>query len=181
MAETFERIDEKHADFIKNQHVFFVASAAADGHVNLSPKGLDCFRVLGPNQVAYLDVTGSTNETAAHMLADGRITFLFTSFTRNPLNLRIYGKGHIVRPDSPEFEELAKHFPSHPGTRQFIVADIHKVTTNCGYSIPEMELVRERPTLGKWAEAKGEDGIIEYQKKNNTRSMDGLPTGIEAD
>lgn len=181
MAETFDHINEKHVAFINNQHVFFVASATSDSHVNLSPKGMDSFRVLGPNRVAYLDITGSTNETAAHMLADGRITFLFTSFAKKPLNLRLYGKGHAVHLKDDAFEELAKNFPSYPGIRQIIVADIHKVTTNCGYSIPEMELVRERPSLIKWAENKGEDGIKAYQKENNTRSMDGLPTGIDED
>ncbi|RMF11706.1 MAG: pyridoxamine 5'-phosphate oxidase family protein [Alphaproteobacteria bacterium] len=174
MAEFYDEIPDKLAVFIEQQPIFFVATAAAGGRINLSPKGMDSFRVLGTRQVAYLDLTGSGNETAAHLQHDGRITVMFCSFSRNPLILRLYGHGTTVQAGSERWNRLAPQFPDYPGARQIIVIDVVSVQTSCGYGVPEMKLIRERPTLAKWAEAKGEDGLAEYRRKNNAVSIDGL-------
>lgn len=174
MAEFYDHIPDKLAAFIAEQPMFFVATATADSRVNLSPKGMDSFRVLGQNKAAYLDLTGSGNETAAHLQHDGRITVMFNSFTRSALILRLYGRGINIMPDDPEWPELAQHFPDYPGTRQIIVIDVEQVQTSCGYAVPEMELVRERPTLIKWAEKHGPDGLADYRRDNNRVSIDGL-------
>lgn len=158
--------------------MFFTASACATGRINLSPKGMDSFRVLGPNLCGYLDVTGSGNETSAHLKNDGRITIMFNSFTRNALILRLYGKGRVVRPHHEGFAELAAKFPELPGARQIILIDVESVQTSCGYGVPEMELKSERQTLRKWAEGKGEDGIEVYQREKNAVSIDGFDAGL---
>lgn len=142
----------------------------------MSPKGLDSFRVLDPNRVVYLDLTGSGNETAAHVTENGRITFLFCSFDREPMILRLYGTARVVLPGTPEAAEFAEQFADLPGLRQFIVADIATVKTSCGFGIPLMELVEERDTLTRWAMSKGDDGLAEYRKEKNSVSMDGIPT-----
>ncbi len=177
MAEFFESIPDKLAAFIAEQPVFFVATATVDSRVNLSPKGMDSFRVLGPNRVAYLDLTGSGNETAAHLQHDGRITVMFCSFTRNPLILRLYGRGTAIAPGDGEWDALAGQFPDYPGARQIISITVESVLTSCGYGVPEMDLVRARPTLAKWAEAKGKEGLDDYRRDNNTKSIDGLEIG----
>lgn len=178
MADFFETISPDHARFIDEQPLFFVATAplAAGGHVNLSPKGLDTFRVLAPDRVAYLDLTGSGNETAAHLQENGRITFMFCSFGRRPLILRLYGTGRAVAPDDPAWDELIDRFPDVPGARQLIVADIGLVQTSCGYAVPRMTLDGQRDTLVRWAEAKGDAGLAAYRAEKNARSLDGLPT-----
>lgn len=165
---------------IEQQPLFFVATAPLDpsGHVNVSPKGLDCLRVLDPTRVAYLDLTGSGNETSAHLLENGRITFMFCAFDGAPKIVRLYGRGWTVQPDSAEWANLATGFPSYPGIRQIIVADISRVQTSCGYAVPLMEYISERDTLLRWAVAKGEETLIEYRQEKNTRSIDGLPTAI---
>ena len=175
MAEVFDRISDKLATFIARQPVFFTATATADSRVNLSPKGMDSFRVLGPNQAAYLDLTGSGNETAAHLAHDGRITIMFCSFGRNALILRLYGRGQAVLPNDPRWADLIGLFAAIPGTRQIILIDVERVQTSCGYGVPEMTLNRERPTMVAWAEKKGEAGLADYRYKNNRSSIDGLP------
>jgi hypothetical protein len=180
MAKWYNDITPELQKFIEAQHLFFVASAplSADGHVNLSPKGLDSFRVLSPNRVAYLDFTGSGNETSAHLKENGRITFMFCAFEGPPRILRLYGRGQALRPDSERWNELVGHFTLSLGARQIIVADIDKVQTSCGYAVPLYEYQGDRDTLNRWAEAKGEDGILDYWQEKNTCSMDGLPTSI---
>ncbi len=177
MATVHPAITAELADFIRQQPLFFVASAPLDphGHVNLSPKGLDCLRILDPHTVAYLDLTGSGNETAAHLAENGRITLMFCAFADPPKILRLYGRGHAVIPDAPQWPSLSAQFPAYPGTRQIIVAEIERVQTSCGYAVPLMDLVAQRPTLIRWAEAKGPDGIAAYQREKNTTSIDGLP------
>lgn len=164
-------------DFIEKQHIFFVATAprADTGRINLSPKGLDSFRVLGPTTVAYLDLTGSGNETASHVEENGRITFLFCSFDREPLILRLYGHARVVLPGTPECDDLETVFDSLPGLRQYIVAEIATVKESCGFGIPLMDIVAERDTLTRWALSKGEDGLAEYRREKNSVSMDGIP------
>ncbi len=164
--------------FIERQHVFFVATAPArtDGRVNLSPKGMNTFRVLAPDRVAYLDLTGSGNQTAAHLLDNGRITFMFCAFDGKPLILRLYGTGQAIRPDSPDWPALAAHFELMPGTRQIIVADITSVQTSCGYGVPLLNYQTDRDALIKWAEKKGPKGLVDYRQAKNCASIDGLPT-----
>lgn len=162
--------------FIRDQPLFFVASAplAADGHVNLSPKGLDTFRVLSPRRVAYLDLTGSGNETSAHLAENGRITILFCSFTRNPLILRLYGQGRVVQPGDAEWADLAPRFPGYPGIRQAIEVEVTRVQTSCGFGVPRLEHGAQRATLLDWAESKGPEALRKYRAQKNARSVDGL-------
>ncbi|MGD8326219.1 MAG: pyridoxamine 5'-phosphate oxidase family protein [Sphingomonadales bacterium] len=179
MADFFEELEDKHIAFIEKQPMFFTATAAENARINLSPKGMDSFRVLGTNKVAYLDMIGSGNETAAHLLADGRITIMFCSFDRNALIMRLFGRGRMVQPDDPEWGQLIPHFNALPSIRQIMVMGVESVQTACGWGVPQMELVGERPTMSKWAENKGADGLKLYKKEKNSMSIDGLPTGIQ--
>lgn len=160
--------------------MFFVASAplSGDGHVNLSPKGLDCLRVLTPNRVAYLDLTGSGNETSAHLRENGRITLMFCAFIGPPQILRLYGRGETVLPGSDQWAELRPLFGEYPGARQIIVAEISRVQTSCGFAVPNYEYVGQRETLIRWANAKGDDGIETYRSESNARSIDGMMTPL---
>ena len=180
MATQYDRITPALQSFIKAQPLFFVATAplSEHGHVNLSPKGYDTFRILTSHQVAYLDLTGSGNETSAHLAENGRITFLFCAFGGTPQILRLYGKGETVLSGAPRWEELVAHFPSYPGIRQIILASIHLVQTSCGYGVPLLELQKDRETLARWATSKGEEGLVEYRGINNRKSLDGLPTPL---
>lgn len=180
MAEFFDALEPAHEEALESAPVFFVATAASEGRINLSPKGMDSLRVLSQKQIAYLDLTGSGNETAAHILANNRITLMICSFTRKALILRIYGQARSVKPRDADWQELRSQFGDFPGVRQIFVIDIDSVQTSCGYAVPQMELVAERQTLVKWAEGKGEDGLIDYRKTKNTVSIDGLPTGLNS-
>lgn len=182
MAKAFSVLEQSHRDFIARQHLFFVASAAATGHVNLSPKGLDSLRILNATSVAYLDLTGSGNETAAHLLADGRLTLMFCAFDGAPLILRLYGQGKSLFRGSADYEQLlASAFGAvePPGARQIVCLDIERVQTSCGYGVPLFSFSGDRPSLERWAEAKGEDGLEAYRQEKNRVSIDGFPTGIE--
>jgi hypothetical protein len=181
MADFFPELDDKLQAFIAEQAMFFVATAPESGRVNLSPKGMDTLRVIDSRTLCYLDLTGSGNETAAHLRQNGRITIMWCSFGSAALILRAYGTGRAARPGTTDFERLKGLFPDMPGTRQIMVIDIDEVQTSCGYAVPQYELVRERPTLLKWAERKGEDGIREYWSRKNLRSIDGLETGMADD
>lgn len=176
MGRVFAEIDDRNAEFIRNQRVFFVASAplSADGLVNLSPKGLDSFAILDPTTVAYLDLTGSGIETFAHLRENGRITFLFCAFEGPPRLLRLYGRGEAIEPGDPEWETLAAHFPQHPGARSIVRARLHRIADSCGYGVPQYTFESERTQLHEWAERKGETGIREYKRANNATSLDGL-------
>ena len=174
MAEFFAELSDAHRAMIAAQPVFFVATAAADARINLSPKGYDCFRVLGPKRVAYLDLGGSGNETNAHLLADGRITLMFCNFRQPAQILRIYGTGRPVVPWDREWEELAAHFTLLPGTRQVFDIAVESVQTSCGYGVPLMTLERERPTLLKH-HARADPGEWAGKYKRRRASIDGLP------
>jgi Pyridoxamine 5'-phosphate oxidase len=176
MGRVYKSITPELRTFIEAQHVFFVATAPSQtsGHVNLSPKGMDTFRVLGLTCVAYLDLTGSGNETAAHLTQNGRITFMFCAFEGKPQILRLYGRGRVARPADPEWDRLATLFPELPGTRHVIVVDLMRVQTSCGFGVPLMEFSQERDALIRWAEAKGEQGMREYRELKNRMSIDGL-------
>ena len=178
MAKFYDSILEQHKEFIDKQKMFFVASAplSADGHVNLSPKGIDSFRVLSDSSVAYMDIVGSGNETSAHLLENGRITFMFCAFEGPPNILRLYGSGRTVLPADAEWPELACHFKLQLSTRQIIAADIHKVQTSCGFSVPLYEYTGERDHAEKWALNKGAEGLEAYKAEKNRISLDGLPT-----
>ncbi|MEO7768551.1 MAG: pyridoxamine 5'-phosphate oxidase family protein [Ferruginibacter sp.] len=162
-----------------NSNTFFFVSTAPlsrEGHINLSPKGLNCFRVLSPFKCAYMDLISSGNETSAHTLENSRITFMFCSFEGSPNILRLYGKGFTVLPGSKEWDEYASYFIIYPSTRQIIVAEISKVQTSCGFGVPLYNYEGERKIHFEWAEKKGESGLQEYIKTNNLQSLDGLPT-----
>jgi hypothetical protein len=183
VGKVFDHITNKLQTFIRKQHLFFVATAplAADGHVNLSPKGMDCFRILSPNRVAYLDMTGSGNETSAHITENGRITFMFCAFEGSPMIVRLYGSGRTVLRESPEWNELVGNFTLFLSARQIIVADIHRISTSCGYAVPRFDYVTERDTLVKYWVAKGEEAVPKYQRAKNSASIDGLPAPLCAE
>jgi len=176
MADFFDALEQKHIDFITAQAMFFVATAPKSGRISLSPKGLDSFRIISPTEVAWLDYVGSGNETAAHLLDDGRITIMFNSFSRNALILRLYGRGKSHAPGSARFNDLMPLFNDSLGIRQIFTIRIDSIQTSCGYGVPVYDLVEERKTLGKWCEKKGEQGLRDYFEEKNRTSIDGLPT-----
>lgn len=178
MAKFFKELDHELNEFISRQLLFFTASAPTSGRLNLSPKGMDTFRVITNNTVAYLDLTGSGNETAAHLAENGRITLMFCSFSKNPLILRLYGNGKVIRPSNTQWTELKALFPDLAGARQIIMIHIDSVQTSCGFAVPMFESQQERPVLKEWAEKKGQAGIEQYWQEKNLTSIDGLPTGI---
>jgi hypothetical protein len=180
MAKFYETISEDLQAFIRAQHIFFVGSAPSNGgHINVSPKGMDSFRIISESRVAYLDLTGSGNETSAHISENGRITIMFCAFDGAPNILRLYGKGQTVLPGTAAWADFSQHFTIFPGTRQIIVVDIYSVQTSCGYAVPLYDFVEQRQTLVKWAENKGDDGLAKYHCDKNFVSLDGLPTPLK--
>jgi hypothetical protein len=177
VAERFSMISDDLARWWAEQPLFFVATApsGSDGHVNCSPKGLDTLRILGPQRVAYLDLTGSGVETIAHLRANGRITLMACAFNGAPRISRIYGAGTVHALGTPEFDELAARFPDLPGARAVIDIAVDRVTTSCGYAVPLMDLVGDRDRLLDWATAKGDDGLVAYRSSKNAISIDGGP------
>ena len=171
-----DHITPDHEAMIARQAVYFIATAANEGRINLSPKGLaDTFRVLGPNRVAYLDLGGSGNETHAHLAADGRITIMMCNFEQPALILRIYGRGRPVLPQDADWAELAGHFTLLPGTRQIFDIAVESVQTSCGWGVPVMQLDTERETLVKY-HAQSDPAKWEAKMAGRTSSIDGLPT-----
>lgn len=181
MAKFFEMLNPKLIEFIARQKIFFVASAPNAGRVNLSPKGGDSLRVLGPKTVAYLDFTGSGAETAAHIRENGRLTLMFCAFDGEPLTLRLYGQGEVVRPELPAWAGLKAHFPDYIGARQIVLLHVDSLQTSCGAGVPLFGYAGERGELLEWAEKKGEAGLREYRQQKNRLSIDGLPTGLGGD
>lgn len=181
MGKKYPAMTDEQQEFIRRQAVYFVGTAASDGRVNISPKGLDTLRIIDPNRVVWLNLTGSGNETAAHLREQDRMTIMFCSFDENPKILRLYGHARAIHPREAQWDELAGLFPSIPGARQVIVMDIDLVHTSCGYGVPLYQLVGQRETLVTWAEKKGEDGIRQYWKDRNETSLDGKPSGILAE
>ena len=175
MAKFFPRLDKALRDFIAEQKIFFTATAPAGGRINLSPKGMDTLRCLDDRTVAYLDLTGSGNETAAHLSENGRMTVMFCSFSAQPLILRIYGRGRVVLPGDEEWAALRPHFPELPGERQLVVIEVESAQTSCGFAVPVYELKEERQMLVDWTLKKGEDGLRDYRREKNRVSIDGLP------
>lgn len=177
MAKTFDAIDQTLAAFLEAQPIFFVATGplAADGLLNLSPKGLDSFRVLDPRTVAYVDLTGSGVETIAHLRENGRIVVCFCAFTGAPRIVRLHGRGEVVEPDDADFPALAARFPTYAGTRAVIRIHLTRIGDSCGYSVPRMRLEGERDQLTLWADHKGPQGLDDYRAEKNRTSLDGLP------
>ena len=180
MATFFQTITPAIQEFIRAQHLFFVASAplSASGHVNVSPKGLDSFRILSETRVAYMDLTGSGNETSAHIAENGRMTIMFCSFEGAPSIVRLFGTGRTVLPTDTEWDGLMAQFTPRPGIRQINVVDVHMAQTSCGYAVPLMTYAGERDTLDRWAEAKGAEGLADYQRQKNSLSIDQLETPL---
>ncbi|MGG4146096.1 pyridoxamine 5'-phosphate oxidase family protein [Paenibacillus algorifonticola] len=180
MGKAFEKLLPEHEEFIGRQHMFFVGSAplTAEGHVNISPKGYDTFRILSSQEVAYLDLTGSGNETSAHVLENGRMTIMFVAMEGKPVIMRLFGTGNVVLPGTERWSELIGRFELLPGARQIIVLDIHKVTTACGFSIPFYDYQGEREQLKDWAENTGDQKLVAYQNEKNSYSLDRLPTPL---
>lgn len=180
MAKFFPELSEGLRQFIDRQKIYFVSTAPAAGRVNLSPKGMDTFRVLTLQRFGYLDATGSGNETAAHLRENGRLTIMFCAFEEAPLILRLYARGRSVQPHDAEWAQLRPLFgPPLAGERQLIVGEIESVQTSCGYAVPFFNYEGEREELIEWAEKKGPAGVLAYRAEKNQRSIDGLPTGLK--
>jgi hypothetical protein len=182
MGKLYDGITPELADWLQQQRLFFVATAplAADGLVNCSPKGMDTFRILGPREVAYLDLTGSGIETVAHLRENGRIMLMFCAFTGPPTIIRLHGTGAAIPSHSPEYDALRALFPGHPGARAIVRVNLTRISDSCGYAVPRYEYAGERDTLVRWVESKGDEGLTRYRQEKNARSLDGLP-GIDAE
>ena len=178
MGKQYDHIPERQQKFIAAQKLFFVATATADSKINLSPKGMDSLRVLDNKRIVWMNLTGSGNETAAHLLKNNRITLMFCAFEGAPLILRIYGKAKSHHPRDTTYRDLIDLFPKTPGARQVIDIDVEMVQTSCGTAVPYYEFKEERNQLKQWAEEKGQDEIEEYWRERNSTSLDGKPTGI---
>ncbi len=178
MGQRHTRLDDRLTDFIRAQKIFFVGTADREGRVNVSPKGMDTLRVLDANRVVWLNLTGSGNETAAHLAAHGRMTLMFCAFEGEPLILRLYGHAAVIHPRDAAWPQLASLFPPLPGARQLIDMAIDLVQTSCGFGVPLMEFKAERDTLIRWADRKGADGIKKYWEEKNRVSLDHKPTNI---
>lgn len=179
MAKFYNKITPRLQKFIENQKIFFVATAPEEGRINLSPKGMDSLRIVDDNRVLWLNVTGSGNETAAHLLYNPRITLMMCSFEGAPNILRIYGKGNAIHPNDAEWDKYIDLFPETPGSRQIFDIKVESAQTSCGMSIPYFDYKGEREELNDWAKDKGEAGIQQYWQDRNLTSIDGKPTGLE--
>jgi hypothetical protein len=168
-------------EFIEHQKIFFVGTAATQGNVNVSPKGTDSFRVIDKNKIVWLNLTGSGNETAAHLLKNSRMTIMFCAFEGKPIILRLYGEAKIHHKRDDDFSRFTSLFPENVGARQIIEMDVDLVQTSCGFAVPFMDFKEERTTLNNWAVKQGEDKIEEYWKNRNTQSIDGFETNILED
>jgi len=180
MGKFFDTLSSQHKAFIEKQKMYFVATAplAESGHINLSPKGLDSFRILGNNTVGYMDVIGSGNETSAHILENERMTFMFCSYDPQPLILRLYGRGEVVLPNSDSWEKRSGHFKILPSTRQLILMNVELVQTSCGYGVPTYKYIEDKEIHFKWSDGKDTEALEEYKKQKNWKSLDGLPTHL---
>ncbi|MEQ8717571.1 MAG: pyridoxamine 5'-phosphate oxidase family protein [Acidimicrobiales bacterium] len=177
MGTVLDGIDQDLAERLHAAKVFFVATAPSGsaGHVNVSPKGFDSFRVLGPHRVAFADMTGSGIETIAHVRDNGRITFMFCAFDGDPSIIRLQGAASVHLPDDDGFAELADRFPPVPGLRSIITADLDRVSDSCGFGVPFMSYEGMRGDLIDWADEQGDDGLAQYRVRKNGTSIDGLP------
>lgn len=177
MGKVYEGITPELEAWVEKQPVFFVGTAplAGGGHVNVSPKGLDSLRILGPRRVAYLDLTGSGAETIAHVRENGRIVIMFCAFSGPPKIVRFHGKARIVTPREPAWGAMRGHFPDHLGARALVDIDVTRVSDSCGYGVPTFEKMSQREALDLWTQKRGADGLVAYRQQKNARSIDGLP------
>ena len=178
MAKQFPALTDRLSNFIAKQHMFFVATAPAEGRVNLSPKGMDALRVVSPNRLLWLNVTGSGNETAAHVLENQRMTLMWCAFEGAPLILRVYGKARTVHEGEEDWDKLAAQLPTLPGARQVFDLTIEMVQTSCGMAVPLMDYQEDRELLKDWADKKSPSELRDYWQEKNQESIDGLPTGM---
>lgn len=178
MAKQFPGFEDSHRTFVAEQQIYFVGTAAAEGRVNVSPKGMDSLRIMSPNRLIWLNVTGSGNETAGHLRQVNRMTVMWCSFTTRPVILRAYGTARTLHPRDADWAALAAELPDLPGARQIYDMEVDLVQTSCGYAVPFMEHREERPVLRKWAEDKGSDGLADYWETRNRETIDGFATGI---
>lgn len=176
MGKLYTEIPKKLQEFIKQQPLFFVGTARSTGSVSVSPKGMDTFRIINSNQIVWLNLTGSGNETAAHLMKNDRMTVMFCAFEGKPLILRLYGKAKIYHPEDVKFKENSTLFPNYLGERQIIVMHVDKVQTSCGFGVPLMDFKEERTQLHAWTKNKGEEGVKKYWKERNSKSIDGFDT-----
>lgn len=177
MGKSYDGLTPELSHWIERQHMFFVASAplASDGLINCSPKGMDTFRILGPREVAYLDLTGSGIETVAHARENGRIVFMFCAFEGAPQIVRLHGTGDVCVLGSPQYDSISSVFPAYIGSRAIIRARLTRISTSCGFAVPQYQYSGDRNTLSRWSESKGQDGLGQYRETKNARSLDGLP------
>jgi hypothetical protein len=183
MGKIHDGIDDSLATWIGEQHLFFVATAplSADGHVNVSPRGLDSLSILDAHTVAWLDLTGSGAETIAHLTENGRICLMFCAFGDRPRIVRLHGRGRVALPGEDVFEQVARDHPGHVGARAVIVVDVERVADSCGWGVPVMEFVADRDIMRPWAEKKGPEGLASYRQQKNAQSIDGLPALVGTD
>lgn len=178
MGKKFTEIALELQEFIKEQKIFFVGTAAETGNVNVSPKGMDSFRVINKNKIAWLNLTGSGNETAAHLLKNNRMTIMFCAFEGKPMILRLYGTAKIYHPRDQKYQDFIDLFPETPGSRQVIEMEVDLVQTSCGYAVPFMDYKEDRTVLKDWAQKQGQEKIKTYWEEKNTVSIDGFETRI---
>lgn len=179
MGKQYSALNEKLRKFISAQRIFFVGTAVAEGRVNISPKGMDSFRVYDDNRALWLNVTGSGNETSAHIQDNPRMTIMFCAFEGDPMILRLYGNARVIHHSDPEWSELISLFPPIPGARQIFDLSIDLVQASCGMGVPIFNYIEVRDQLNNWATKKGEAGIKQYWLDKNQKSIDGLPTYIK--
>lgn len=178
MAQQFDALSEPLRKFIAAQKIFFVATAARDGRINLSPKGHDSLRVTGPSEIVWMNLTGSGNETAAHLIDTNRMTIMWCAFDGPPRILRVYGSAQTVHPRDAAWEDCTRIIPSEVGARQYYKMTVEMAQTSCGFAVPRFDYLEERQVLRDWAARAGDEGIADYWQENNRNSIDGLPTGI---
>ena len=178
MSKFYKELNEKLREFIENQKIFYVGTAAPKSRINLSPKDMDSLRILNANQLIWLNLTGSGNETAAHVLEQPRMTLMFCSFEGKPLIIRVYGKARAIHPRDDEWAGWIPLFPEYPGTRQIFLLDVDSAQTSCGFSVPNYQYQKDRSDLVDWTEKIGEEGVKNYWREKNQTSIDGKPTKI---
>ncbi len=178
MAKFYDQLNEKLTSFIQEQKIFFTGSAAAEGRINVSPKGTDSLRVLNDKQILWLNLTGSGNETAAHLREVNRITLMFCAFDGDPLILRVYGTAKTIHRQDKEWDEYYQHFPQNNGARNIFLVEIESVQTSCGFAVPYMDYKEDRTILTDWSAKKTDEQMKSYWEEKNVTSIDGLPTGL---
>ena len=178
MGKQFSELSVQHIDFISKQKIYFVGTAAETGSVNISPKGGDSLRVINSKEIAWLNLTGSGNESASHVLQNPRMTVMFCAFEGKPVILRAYGSAKVLHQQDKEWDEYSSHFPGSVATRQIFVLDINLVQSSCGMSVPYFSYDEDRDDLAKWSEKQGTEGIKKYWAKKNRKSIDGFETEI---